>query len=502
MSNADPAEVSMVVSRDGVTVEKSFEPDDFPVPAIAFVIRADRDEVVTVRLSDEVPDAVDAEDIGFHPKYGAEFWSVEEGDIVFEREFEAGEEYTTVYGLRASQTDDVESYMSEPTLEDVEPPLDDAGQVVRDVIGDEDGDGPSSSDIEAAIAAAGADADDGTEAEADDDDEPVEPLKLNDPNAGGDVEPQLEPSTTDSGDDESTADDPVVEEAEPEAAITDVEAGAVPDDPVAAIAQQIRAGQADDDDLAALRRALGGGGDGSRDARIKQLQSELADLRAYTNALEEFLDENGDAQQLIEDVKGSVERVDQQLSSVESRADSAVTRVGAVEGDVDRVDEELDDLASEVTDAHEQIDRVEREVGEFTETVDQVETDVESLYGEVDEVSEELSSVHEEVESVHGEMDDVHDDVAEIEEQVNDVHEEVDDLETDLADVEASLERVDDLDDRLDALEDEFADAREDLQSLSKMREQLSSVFGAQVQGPGDDTDHGEESDADDADEA
>ena len=499
MSNADPAEVSMVVSRDGVTVEKSFEPDDFPVPAIAFVIRADREETVSVRLSDEVPDAVDAEDIGFHPKYGAEFWSVEEGDIVFEREFEAGEEYTTVYGLRASQTDDVESYMSEPTIESVDPPLEDAGQVVRDVIGDEGSgrsEGPSSSDIEAAIAAADADesddpADEAHEVdEADEaDDEPVEPLKLNDPNDGGDVEPEID----------TPADDAVesaVVEAEPDAETAGVDADS--DDPVAAIAQQIRTGQADDADLAALRRALGGGGDGSRDARIKQLQSELADLRAYTNALEEFLDENGDAQQLIEDVQSSVERLDQQLSSVESRADSAVTRVADVESDVDRVDDDLDGLASEVADAHEQVDRVEIELGSVSESVDAVETDVEALSGDVEEVSEELSSVHEEVEGVHGEMDTVYDDVAEIEEQVNAVHDEVEGLEGDLADVEESVGRVDDLDDRLDALEDEFADAREDLQSLSKMREQLSSVFGAQVQGPGDDTPNGDEGEEND----
>ena len=462
MSNADPAEVSMVVSRDGVTVEKSFEPDDFPVPAIAFVIRADREETVSVRLSDEVPDAVDAEDIGFHPKYGAEFWSVEEGDIVFEREFEAGEEYTTVYGLRASQTDDVESYMSEPTIESVDPPLEDAGQVVRDVIGDDgESDGPSSNDIEAAIAAADADGSDEPDDEGDEpaaDDEPIEPLKLNDPNDGGDVEPQIDTPADDGAD---TSVESAVVEAEPDAETSGADSD-VPADPVAAIAQQIRTGQADDADLAALRRALGGGGDGSRDARIKQLQSELADLRAYTNALEEFLDENGDAQQLIEDVQSSVQRLDQQLSSVESRADSAVSRVDSVESDVDRVDEELDD---------------------------------ESLSGDVEEVSGELSSVHEEVEGVHEEMDTVYDDVAEIEEQVNEVHEEVESLEADVTDVQDSVERVDDLDERLDALEDEFADAREDLKSLSKMREQLSSVFGAQVQGPGDDTDHGEEPD-------
>lgn len=425
MSNADPAEVSKVVSRDGVTVEKSFEPDDFPVPAIAFVIRAERDEAVAVQLSDEVPDQVDAEDIGFHPKYGAEFWSVEEGDIVFEREFEEGEEYTTVYGLRASQTDDVESYMSEPTVEEVDPPLDDAGQVVRDVIGEDEADagGPSADDIEAAIAAADGDADDVSD--EDEDDDPVEPLRLSDPNDAGDVEPELD------------ADERTDEQVVAEAAITEV--GGAPDDPVAALAQQIRAGGADDEDLAALRRALGdGGGDGSRDARIKQLQSELADLRAYTNALEEFLDENGDAQKLIRDVKGSVERVD----------------------------EDLDALSAEVADARDRGERVEGELDE--------------LHGDVGELSEDVGTVHEEVESVQN-------DVADVENSVAAVDEDVDELAADVEDIEASLDRVDDLDDRLDELEDEFEDAREDLQALSQMREQLSSVFGAQVQGPGDD---------------
>jgi hypothetical protein len=107
MSNADHDEV-VTGSSDGVSVEKSFEPDDFPVPAIAFVVRSERDEPVSVRLVDSVPSHVPPEDIGFHPKYGAEFWGVEGETIVFEREFEPDEEYTTVYGLRGGDTDDVE----------------------------------------------------------------------------------------------------------------------------------------------------------------------------------------------------------------------------------------------------------------------------------------------------------------------------------------------------------------------------------------------------------
>ena len=52
MSSADPEEVSVEIRREGVSVEKSFEPDDFPVPAIAFVIRSERDVPVDVALVD------------------------------------------------------------------------------------------------------------------------------------------------------------------------------------------------------------------------------------------------------------------------------------------------------------------------------------------------------------------------------------------------------------------------------------------------------------------
>jgi len=122
MTNANPDEV-LVAESDGVTVEKSFEPDDFPVPAIAFALRSDRDEAVTVRLVDTVPEDVSPENIGFHPKYGAEFWDVSGDDIVFERELAPGEEYTTVYGLRGDDADVPSKFMSDPRIKSVSPHL-------------------------------------------------------------------------------------------------------------------------------------------------------------------------------------------------------------------------------------------------------------------------------------------------------------------------------------------------------------------------------------------
>ena len=57
MADAEPDE-PVIESDAGVTVEKSYEPDDFPVPAIAFVIHSERDEQASVRLVDTVPEEV------------------------------------------------------------------------------------------------------------------------------------------------------------------------------------------------------------------------------------------------------------------------------------------------------------------------------------------------------------------------------------------------------------------------------------------------------------
>jgi len=108
-----------------VTVTKRFEADEFPVPAIAFNFESRRSEPVTVRLSDVVPDDVAVEDLGFHPEYGSEYWTIDDDEISFEREIEPDGEYTTVYGIRATGTDNVEQFLTEPQFDEVDPPLED-----------------------------------------------------------------------------------------------------------------------------------------------------------------------------------------------------------------------------------------------------------------------------------------------------------------------------------------------------------------------------------------
>ena len=426
MSNADPAEVSVVVERDGVTVEKSFEPDDFPVPAIAFVIRSEREVAVNIRLADTVPDDIEAEDIGFHPKYGADFWDNADGKLVFEREFEAGEEYTTVYGLRAQDTEAVERFLGEPELEEVSPGIDeepeDAGEVVSNVMNEADTEA-SDDDLEAAIAAA--DMKDG---------------------GGDDLEAAIAAAEqSDTAAESSTGDgsgETVVREVTTEA-----------EDVTATLADEIRAGTVSDGDLETLRDALGvDEGSGSVEARINHLQSEMSDLQAYTAALEEFLDENGDAQRLLAELQEMVSGFEGELQSLRS--------------DVDEVAEATDSLAemeSELSTVGSRVQSLDDRLENVSENVTDVESSVNSLTSEFDGLRNEVDAVGRELDEVREEMPD--EDLEQMDEQLGALDDQVQDLESEL-------------DDRIEDLEAELDD-------LAQMRERMASVFGGA--GGGDD---------------
>lgn len=112
---------TVTVESDGVTVSKWFDDEEFPVPAIVFAFDSHREVPVRVRLSEPVPDGVAVADLGFHPDYGSEHWGIDDDEITFEREFAPEEQYTTVYGIRATGTDDVERFLAEPTIVEVDP---------------------------------------------------------------------------------------------------------------------------------------------------------------------------------------------------------------------------------------------------------------------------------------------------------------------------------------------------------------------------------------------
>ena len=378
------------VSSDGVRVVKRFEEDEFPVPAIAFEFNSERNETVTVRLSDTVPESIEVEDLGFHPEYGSEYWTIDEETITFERDIDANAEYTTVYGIRATGSDDVQQFLTEPTIEKFDPPLPEGESII-----------PESDDAVVKNAIAGDGEIPGLEDDSSSTDtEDVETLDLKDPNAPAQThEPETE-DTDDSGESESET-----------AAAVSVEGDTL----ITAMANELREQAVDADDVKLLRRAfeLAAEEEGSNTARIEQLQRDIGDLRAYTGALKEFLDENGTGEELIGEFEEQLDAFDSKLDSLESSVHSTSDEVDALGDEVESVSDEMSD---------------------FTE-------DVESIDEKVDSVGDEVDSIGDEVDSVSDDVDDLE---STLEEQVTDgeVAERVDEMEEALTDLQEWQEQI------------------------------------------------------------
>jgi outer membrane murein-binding lipoprotein Lpp len=360
MSNSQAYD-EVTVAADGVTVTKRFEADEFPVPAIAFNLTSRRSVSVTVRLVDTVPEDVAVEDLGFHPEYGSEYWDINENRIAFEKELEPEADYTTVYGIRATGTDDVEKFLTEPEIESVDPPLDeDEGdlvggddEAVRDVIA---GDADSVPGLE------------------DDDDEDIETLDLSDPkNPDASVE--------------------APEESNAAPADSEVQSGAV----VATMAQEIRDQNVSPEDVKLLKRALDAVSEddsdagGVNDARIQRIQGDVADLRAYTDALEEFLEENGTGEDMIQEFGERLDSFEATLEDFEGDIQSATDTATSASDQVNGLSEEVESVEGQLDDLEDDIEAVRGEIddGELADRIDETESEIEELK----EWREQLSSV-------------------------------------------------------------------------------------------------------------
>jgi methyl-accepting chemotaxis protein len=381
MSDSQAYEAVQIAS-DGVTVTKRFEADEFPVPAIAFNFESRRSEPVTVRLSDVVPDDVAVEDLGFHPEYGIEYWTIDDDEISFEREIEPDGEYTTVYGIRATGTDNVEQFLTEPQFDEVDPPLeDDEGAIV--------GDG---SDAVKDVISGDADSVPGLD-DVDDDD--IETLDLKDPNNEG------TPQSAESGDDDSGSAAEAADEDET-AEATDVELSG--DSLVAALANELRNQNVTKDDVQLLRKAfdLASDNDGSVKARVQKLQQDVTDVIAYTDALEEFLDENGTGDEIVDEFRTEVSEFREQVESFDSELDEVQSTAQANE-------EQVTTLSSDVEVVEGTVDDVEGAVDDVEGTVDDLETRMEELTEELESVRDEMGDgdVDEKIEEIHSEIEEL-----------------------------------------------------------------------------------------------
>lgn len=157
-----------------------------------------------------------------------------------------------------------------------------------------------------------------------------------------------------------------------------------------------------------LRRRLGVDPRTSTEARIDHLQSRVEKLAAYTDALEAFLDENGTARELLEDLQADVGALH------ERTADAADDR-GALRADLEDVEARADTFEEALEAVGERVDAVESEQAAERERVDGLASAVQSNSNDIDHLA---ADVHEDVDELADAVDDLTETVESIDERL------------------------------------------------------------------------------------
>ncbi|WP_096391357.1 hypothetical protein [Halopenitus persicus] len=400
---SDPQRSERVVESDGITVEKSFATDEFPVPAVTFRIESSRSEPVRVRLTDTIPEDFPMERVGFHPEFGSEHWTAySDHRVEFERQLDPGATVRTVFGIRGDEIDP-DAFLSPPTVEHVP-----EGETIEDVLG------ADGSNVVREVVAGDRDSLSGMDDDAEPTDaEPTDArrteAKAQSAADGETAETRPTPRSTDGettpavtvADPDPEADADADENAGTDAATVPSEAGSVP--VASVLASEIRSGDVPEADLELLREELDLGTPRSVDVRISRLQSRMEDLAAYADALEEFIDEEGTATEALEETRERTEAVADALADAESRLEAAADERRTVRENVETVESTLDDALAEleiledrvadVEAVESDVERLDATVSDLESTVGAVDDDVASLESEIDRIDEELAEL-------------------------------------------------------------------------------------------------------------
>ena len=341
----------VTVSTGAVTVEKHVTEDEFPVPTVVFDLRSTASEPVDVVLTDDVPESVDMGAIGFPPDYDGDGWTAfRDRRVQYETTLDPEASARTVYGVREDEAPDPETLLVDPRLDLPE--------------GDET-----------------TDASDEADAVVNEEAEPVHDGLVTD-GASAEGVPTADDEATDE-----------VRSSAPEPAVL-----------AASLAEAVREDAVADEDLATLRNAIGSEPEvpTSVEVRIDRLQGQVEDLAAYTDALEAFLDEEGEGRAAVAGFRAELDDLTAEVSALDDDVGSLDERMIDVEGGVDALAEDLGALADDLAALDEEVSAVAEDLDETRETVASVDDDLDrrlaELSSRVGAIDEDTSEMADEIE--------------------------------------------------------------------------------------------------------
>lgn len=323
---------------NGIQLTKSLSDEEYEFPSIEYQLVSNRDEEVTITIEDRIPDEIELGDIGFHRDFGMEHWEIDGKDFIFEYTLEPKGECRTVYAFMADSIDVSEDALLPPETVKVDPP------------------------VEAM----------------------PEPKSM----AGsGEQSPKATDSEKETQETEETVSG--TEPAEP-SGVEDGEPASRDDSLLDQFAHELQRGEHSEESLAILEEQFGGGPSNltSVNARLTQIEEDVTKLRAYTNALEEFLDEDGSGREIIESIESKLADVDGQLQDLHSTTADVEKTLNTVESELHQVDSSTDSLSSELKELKGELAALEKGVDAIDNRVPAY-----SINERFEEVEDELGSI-------------------------------------------------------------------------------------------------------------
>lgn len=134
---------------------------------------------------------------------------------------------------------------------------------------------------------------------------------------------------------------------------------------VAALVEAFRSDDVSEEQLGVLRDRLGDQTSSSTDVRLGHVESQLARIEAYSDALEAFIEENGTAREVFEELRADLSTHQSELATLRETQQAAETDRG--------------ELRSEMADVRSEVETLRAETDELREEVSELRSLMESL---------------------------------------------------------------------------------------------------------------------------
>jgi hypothetical protein len=324
------------LAERGFTITKEISTDGEHLQ-VELNVESSHDDTVTVELAEQLPPGTQPSEIGFLPNNEPRASEVTEDDtFLLDTKLVPYGTRTVIYGIKNVDSDEVGALQTEPTLLAV---TDDDGQPVG-----------ATDDAETEPDAAADTGEAGETTEPSDSTPPAE-------EADTDEEPS-EPQEEDTADEPAASDDSETEEAaaEAESESTDSEADAnesEEEDDDDASTESTPAGiqtPIDDETAKELAAALEPHMevDAVTETKLSQMQDDVADIRGYLPAMEEFLGDTGRADEIssrLDDLSEEMEELGDVPDELDGTIDELQEEIEAVEATASAVEDQLEDVS-------------------------------------------------------------------------------------------------------------------------------------------------------------